>query len=191
MPFRPHRRGRRASATLPESLDALDQQLQLGLLLCFFLLRYLHDFFQLVGVGLGQVEGQLCTGRANQFVQNAGSQNNGLQNIAGLAAEGTGTHCCQTDGNTILRNQGKTQIVADQFAFAGNGTADKSTGILANDTDQEVDHANVEQRHRADALRTVHRLPAVQFKGREPASAGPKWKGLPAKSALCQASSLH
>ena len=91
----------------------------------------------------------------------------------------------------ILRNQGKTQIVADQFAFAGNGTADKSTGILANDTDQEVDHANVEQRHRADALRTVHRLPAVQFKGREPASAGPKWKGLPAKSALCQASSLH
>lgn len=68
-------------------LDALDQQLQLGLLLCFFLLRYLHDFFQLVGVGLGQVEGQLCTGRANQFVQNAGSQNNGLQNIAGLAAE--------------------------------------------------------------------------------------------------------
>lgn len=172
-------------------LDALDQQLQLGLLLCFLLLRYLHDFFQLVGVGLGQVEGQLCTGRANQFVQNAGSQNNGLQNIAGLAAEGTGTHCCQTDGNTILRNQGKTQIVADQFAFAGNGTADKSTGILANDTDQEVDHANVEQRHRADALRTVHRLPAVQFKGREPASAGPKWKGLPAKSALCQASSLH
>ena len=28
-------------------------------------------------------------------------------------------------------------------------------------------------------------------KGREPASAGHKWKGLPAKSALCQATSLH
>lgn len=143
-------------------LDALDQQLQLSLLLCPFLLRDLNDLLQLIGVGLGQVEGQLCTGRTDQLIQNAGSQNDGLQNIAGLAAKGTGTHCCQTDGNTSLRDQGKTQIVADQLVLAGNGTADKCACILANDTDKEVDHADMQQRHGADTLGTVHQCTEVE-----------------------------
>lgn len=76
---------------LLDGLDALNQQLQLSLLLCPFLLRDLNDLLQLIGVGFGQVEGQLCTGRTDQLVQNAGSQNDGLQNVAGLTAEGTMT----------------------------------------------------------------------------------------------------
>ena len=45
---------------------------------------------KVVGVGLGQVQGQLGTGRADELVEDAGGQNDGLQGPTRLPPPGSG-----------------------------------------------------------------------------------------------------
>ena len=141
------RHGRQGRKLRLDFADSLNEKLRLRF--PFAALRNLfhnRDILEPCGIGFGEVQGKLRAAGTEQFIKNAGREDNCLQIAAHGSAKRSRAKRGKTDGDACLRNEGQAQIVPHQLIFFDNKAAEPSTDIFADDTNQEVGHAYHNQR---------------------------------------------
>ncbi len=96
-------------------LDAFYEQLDLALLMS--VLRDFDYIFELVGIGLREIERELRAAGADELIQDARRKYYRFKRTAGRAAERSRTHRGETYRNARLRDKREAEVVADEVIF--------------------------------------------------------------------------
>ena len=129
-------------------LDAFYEQLDLALLMS--ILRDFDYIFELVGIGLREIERELRAAGADELIQDARRKYYRFKRTAGRAAERSRAHRGETYRNARLRDKREAEVVADKVVFLCYETAEERAGVFADDSREEVAHTDNYQRHVAD-----------------------------------------
>ena len=147
-----------------DGLDALDQQLHLRLgRLPRFRFGNGGQILQFIGIGPGQVQGQLGAGRSDELIQHAGGQNDGLQCLARFAAQGPGAGSRQTDGHARLGGSGPAQEIPDFLSFFVTRQPKKAPAYLPMMRTRKYSTPTTSSGGGADALGGVHQRTQVKI----------------------------
>lgn len=145
-------------------LYAFYEQLNLALLMS--VLRYLDYVLELVGIGLREIERELCAGGADELIEHARRENYRFERTARFAAERSRTHSGKTYRNARLRDKSKAEVVADETVFLCYEAAEERARVFADYSHEEIAYADNDERHAAYGRGTVKERAEVEIKSR-------------------------
>ena len=144
--------------------DPFDEDLHFA---AFLLFLHFRKVFELVGIGMGEIERKLRAGRACNFIEDARSHNDGLQCAACFTAERSRGKSSKGNGDTREREERHAEVVAHELRLAHKTAAEERACIFARHTDGKVEHAHPDQRQRTCHLTAREQRAEVEVETKE------------------------